>query len=162
MLSECNLEFDQHFTEFYIVSTTQERIFGGCKECSFLLITQISVPSGVSDQPLSWKAENLLVYVQIWRGENKLQVLFFPLRLKEYAEHFSLFPNTSCHMEGRTENESLTPHGVGWRRKGERNDNLSTDLKFPQTVPNSNLANDCNLERLHILKKHRGGEWRVV
>lgn len=116
----------------------------------------------VSDQPLSWKAENLLVYVQIWRGENKLQVLFFPLRLKEYAEHFSLFPNTSCHMEGRTENESLTPHGVGWRRKGERNDNLSTDLKFPQTVPNSNLANDCNLERLHILKKHRGGEWRVV
>jgi len=161
MLSECNLEFDPRFTEFYTAWTAQGRIFGGCKECCYLLITQISVPSGLSDQPLSGKEENILVYAQIWRGENKLQMLFFPLGLKEYAEHFSFFCNTSCHMEERTENESLTPHGVGRRGKryrGERNDSLSTDLKFPQTVPNSNLANDHNLERLHILKKHRGGE----
>ena len=62
-------------------------------------------------------------------------------------------------MEERKENESLTSHGAGWRGKrhrGDRNGNLNADPKFPQTVPNSSLANGCNSEWLCIPKKAQG------
>lgn len=63
-------------------------------------------------------------------------------------------------MEERKENESLTSHEVGWRGKKKhrrgRNGNLNVDPKCPQAVPNSNLANDCNMEWLCILKKAHG------
>lgn len=81
-----------------------------------------------------------------------------PLRLKGYVlfEHLSFFSNTYCHMDETKENESLTSHGAGWRKRrhrGERNGVLNSGQKSFWSVPNISLVN--GLEWQCILKKAR-------